>query len=338
MNIPLLTSYNLPPNKPNATAADKLEYAEYQFYSGNNFTPADMRVLARIPQQGEPLLLGSLAMLSYSVHRDKFPVVSLGVRGTKGFTRGHRTIAGSLSFQSIDTDAFARMSKAMARSWGRNDSQYILADELPPFDIIVTAINDQGGSSVFGIYGVSILDFGTSFTLEQLIPSETYSFAATMVSAPRPGYEIANLSEVADQLSRTAFQAQQRADAAGNFEIIMSPAKNYTASTPLLQSEVANRAIHPPNETAISAELKKGLDDSMSNSLADTKADYLEEFTTKKEAIDQQKAAVEQAIASIQATYPTADLSPLFKVQDDLQTQSANLLEIYNTTSNIPNI
>lgn len=235
------------------TPDKRLDAMEHQFFAGNNFTPCDMRVLARSPQQGEPILLGTLSMLSYSSHRDKFPVVSLGMRGVRGFTRGHRTIAGSLAFQSIDTGAFHKMVKAIAQMWGRKDTSYILADELPPFDVVVTSINEEGGSSVFSIYGVGILDFGTSFTLDQLIPNETYSFAATTVSTPQAAYDVYGntLNETPDRILRNAIRADKLRDSAGNFETIISS----VASLSLTNTEKVERMI-PYNETTEMARLR----------------------------------------------------------------------------------
>lgn len=241
MNIPSISPFSQGQQSyGKLTTAERFDTAEYRLYSGNNFTSSDMRVLARSPLNGSPVLLGTLSMLSYSVHRDKFPVVSLGMRGTRGFTRGHRTIAGSLAFQSIDTDAFFRLTKAMAETIGRNDSQYILADELPPFDVIVTAINEEGGSSVFGLFGLTILDFGTSFALEQLIPNETYSFIASKVSAPRPAYEYTgnSLVSIGQEEVVINFEGDRAADSLGTFESMVGSG---FVSSPLSYNDIKER-------------------------------------------------------------------------------------------------
>jgi hypothetical protein len=174
------------------TPERRFEAAETLFHSGHSFTPADMRVTIRTPLAGEPILLGTLATLSFSSHRDKFPVVSLGRRGVKGFTYGHRTIAGSLAFLTLDTDAFVRLSREFAQAigWART-SQYILADELPPFDVIATLVNEEGQSSTFSLFGVTVLDFGSSYTIDQIQVMESYSFMARSISMPRSMPELA---------------------------------------------------------------------------------------------------------------------------------------------------
>lgn len=276
----------------------RFDLAEYAFYSSNNFTPCDMRVLASSPQNGTPILLGTLAMLSYSVHRDKFPVVSLGMRGTKGFTKGHRTIAGSLSFQSIDTDAFVKMTRPLARMWGRNDSSYILADELPPFDVIVTAINEEGGSSVFGLFGITLLDFGASFALDQLIPSETYSFAASRATAPRPAYEKVekSLGIQTTPIVRSAMQADKGVDSYGNFETIL-----FGKSKPLVTSALTDMELFVKNkgniDTPTSALNDVGLLEPGVNPL--TREDQILAYTRASQTTHNTMVSVEAVISML---------------------------------------
>lgn len=304
MNIPSISPFSQGQSSPykKLTTAERFDTAEYRLYSGNNFTSSDMRVLARSPLNGSPVLLGTLSMLSYSVHRDKFPVVSLGMRGTRGFTRGHRTIAGSLAFQSIDTDAFFRLTKAMAETIGRNDSQYILADELPPFDVIVTAINEEGGSSVFGLFGLTILDFGTSFALEQLIPNETYSFIAAKVSAPRPAYEYTgnSLVSIGEEEVVINFEGDRAIDSLGTFESMMGSG---FVSSPLSLKEIQERIEGSKNLAADTADKLDNMNPYPSR--LDVQKRTLNEKYALAEATQTQNLENLRIIEGIMATIPT---------------------------------
>lgn len=122
-----------------------------------------------------PLKFGTLSMLSVSMHRDKFPVSTLGRVGAKGFTCGHRTVAGTLSFNTIHRDAFEGILAATGCSW---DTANLHPDELPLFDIQIVMCNEFGEMSTATLQGVTILDSGTAYNLEQVSLSETYSYMA----------------------------------------------------------------------------------------------------------------------------------------------------------------
>jgi hypothetical protein len=150
------------------------------------FSPADMHFTIRSPLKGDPIPLGTIAMVTHSTHRDKFPVVSMGRRGINGFTVGHRMIAGSLAFLTLDTDAFERLSSEYSILIGwEGASHHILADELPPFDINIISINEKGDSSHFSIFGATLIDFSSSYHIDQIQIMETYSFMARGMTAPR---------------------------------------------------------------------------------------------------------------------------------------------------------
>lgn len=127
------------------------------------------------PLAGQPLKFGTLSMLSVSTHRDKFPVSSLSSVGPKGYTYGHRTIAGTLAFNTFHRDAFERVLHATEGSW-RVD--HIHPDELPPFDVLIVMANDAGEMSIARLLGVTLLDSGRTYSLEQITLTETYSYMA----------------------------------------------------------------------------------------------------------------------------------------------------------------
>ena len=97
----------------------------------------------------EPYIpLRNLGAISYSIHRDKVPVRSLGTPRAKGYTLGTRTIAGSIVIINFDRAAF---SELVYRQDYYNDSiQVNLYDEIPPFDLILTFQNENTGKMFSG--------------------------------------------------------------------------------------------------------------------------------------------------------------------------------------------
>jgi hypothetical protein len=125
--------------------------------------------------------LGTLALLSISSHRDKFPVSTLGRVAPKGFTYGHRTIGGTMVFSTIDRSVWHNLLGIMQANRRKHFPQDLYRshpDDLPPFDVTLSFVNEWGRVSFAGIQGCTILDEGESFSLEQVEINETYSYMA----------------------------------------------------------------------------------------------------------------------------------------------------------------
>jgi hypothetical protein len=147
------------------------------------FAATDIFATLTFPGQA-PRAIGSLAALSISTHRDTFPVTAMSRVDPMGLTQGHRTIAGTMIFHTIDRNAFFygrqdpnRMQKHISvRGTGQFGPPH--PDTLPLFDIHISYVNQEGMLSFEAIYGVRILDFGKSMSFENLHPMESYSFMA----------------------------------------------------------------------------------------------------------------------------------------------------------------
>ena len=103
-----------------------------------------------------------------------FAVTGLGRVGIKGFTQGHRTVAGTLVFSSFDRGAFYRKFGSI-----KNEQIYKdMPDELPPFNIIMCFVNEFGDASFSALEGVTLLDSSRSYTIDNPVSMETYSYMA----------------------------------------------------------------------------------------------------------------------------------------------------------------
>ena len=186
-----------PPTKPSADPrqvyrqyVNRTLSAEYDRSYPGAFAATDIHAVITLPGN-QVTTLGQMAALSVSTHRDTFPVTSMGAVAARGFTQGHRTVAGTLIFHTIDRAAFAYSGNAWRQRFGANGSPEKVfgppaADELPLFDIHLSYVNEVGMVSYESLYGVRILDFGKTISLENLHPIESYSYMALDYVPLRP--------------------------------------------------------------------------------------------------------------------------------------------------------
>ena len=144
------------------------------------------------PVGGKPRVFGEIQTISYSIYRPTTPVYTLGRINPKGVVRGQRTIAGSIIFtvfdrhvlkSVIDTLDYTNDKKAndVYKFTGAELSemkQNMKTDEMPPFDINITFMNEYGNSSTLNIYGVHILTEGQTMSIEDMITENTMQYIA----------------------------------------------------------------------------------------------------------------------------------------------------------------
>ena len=148
-----------------------------------------------------PITIGNLQTVSISTHRDKIPVRALGKINVKGFTRGPRTIAGSLIFTMFDRESLSEVSGLVRQYYQSQNIRYssqsgnaampnliakLLVDELPPFDITITMVNDYGQASIGRIVGVEIVTNGVVTGIDDLYLEEQMSYIALDYYPPVP--------------------------------------------------------------------------------------------------------------------------------------------------------
>jgi len=152
-------------------------------------------VAAFTPRNGKPIVLGEIQTISYSIYRPTVPVYSLGRANPKVIVKGARTIAGSLIFTVFDRHALSAMMKSIAddneglygpKCPAKNDN--IKSDELPPFDITISFLNEYGQSSRMVIYDVHIITEGQTMSIEDMITENTMQFIAMDIDLMKEDY------------------------------------------------------------------------------------------------------------------------------------------------------
>ena len=125
----------------------------------------------------KPIVLGDIQTLTYSIYREKYPVRTIGMAYPKGFTRGPRTISGTLIFtvfnKQVLYDLMTRVSSDTS-----HDVSTPLIDQLPRFDITITFSNEHGAVSTMVIYGVEIISEGTTMSIEDFFTENVVQYIA----------------------------------------------------------------------------------------------------------------------------------------------------------------
>ena len=140
-----------------------------------------------------PIVLGSLTTISYSIFRNKKPVINIGRTNINGVTRGSRIYAGTMIFTLINQHWLREVQRESAQTnledgtndgmdvagtnWLRN-LRNIKADELPLFDIMIVSANEYGSAVSMYIYGIDYTDEAQTISVEDLFTENTFSFIA----------------------------------------------------------------------------------------------------------------------------------------------------------------
>jgi hypothetical protein len=128
------------------------------------------------------VVLATLQTLSVQTHREKFPVRGLGQSYVKGYTKGPRTIAGTMIFTLFHEHALAQLIRGMSGKgsvYGEdNELSTLIADQLPPIDLTIVFANEYGSLSQMAIYGVEFVNDGMTMSIEDLLTEDVVNFVA----------------------------------------------------------------------------------------------------------------------------------------------------------------
>jgi len=83
-------------------------------------------------------------------------------------------------------------------NWTRDVQKKVpyYADQIPPFDITVTFVNEYGNAAVRSIYGVELLNEGSGASMDDIVIEETMTYVARELG---PMYTIATSALEKDQ-------------------------------------------------------------------------------------------------------------------------------------------
>lgn len=148
-------------------------------YTNETFSGCDMVASITIKNGDKTYskIVGELQTVSYSIHMEKRPVRSIGNVNAKDYVMGPRTIAGSLVFSVFNK----HFSQDLMEGLNKDNAAgtVYLVDEIPPFDIVISAANEYGYRSRMVIYGIRLLNEGQVMSVNDVYTENTYQFFAT---------------------------------------------------------------------------------------------------------------------------------------------------------------
>jgi hypothetical protein len=158
-------------------------------------------------------LIGELQGVSYSITREKAPIYTLGSADPRSFSRGKRGIAGTLVFTIFDRtpiietlkentfyahrlDIYKQEDPAYRGIRATEEDEVIqndvysdndwypawYPDQLPPFDIVLTAANEYGQIAKMSIFACEILNEGTGISVDDIVTEQEMTFVARRVT------------------------------------------------------------------------------------------------------------------------------------------------------------
>lgn len=193
--------------------------------------------------------IGTLQGISYTVTREKGPNYSMGSANARTFSRGKRGIAGSMIMLVMDRSNLLETLEDRAKFWasaldysreaqtrsadlpnpfrnraqldygavvpttefqGRLDLSYAwYHDQIPPFDVVLTALTEMGLAARMSVDAVDILNSGSGVSIDDITTDENFTYVATGLSPWRalgyvpPTYEGLKKPSTTDQAAQT---------------------------------------------------------------------------------------------------------------------------------------
>lgn len=126
-----------------------------------------------------PIVIGSLSTISYSMFRNKVPVINIGRTNINGITRGSRIYAGTMVFTLINKHWVRELQEKA--SYLQN-LPTLKVDELPLFDLMIISANEYGSAANMFIYGIDFTDEAQTLSVEDLFTENVFKFVAREVS------------------------------------------------------------------------------------------------------------------------------------------------------------
>lgn len=174
-----------------AGAAGQYEENTFNSYSGADvsiyllFDRADIKAKYR-----DFYPFREIQTLSVSSARSVHPVRRLGESHVVEYTRGARTIAGTMVCVSGDRDPFAKASLKSIRE--KASSEPFFTDELGMFSILIICSDEYGHVSHAALSDITITNFGQTFSEGDMFLENTYTYVARFYHPLLPDPDILN--------------------------------------------------------------------------------------------------------------------------------------------------
>ena len=191
-----------------------------------------------------PVCLGSLTTISYSMLRNKRPVINIGRTNINGITRGSRIFAGTMIFTLINQHWLREIQDLPENKNWIGSIDELKADELPLFDIMIVSANEYGSWCSMYIYGIDVTDEAQTISVEDLFTENVFQFVARDVSTfkansttdLRPTGSGSKLN--ADQMVAVSSRTYLMPDSAATLDDVAAMERSYNQAKLLLDKEL----------------------------------------------------------------------------------------------------
>lgn len=173
------------------------ETTQNKSFQLTSFSGVDMKMFAKFPRGDNSgyvtVELGTLSAISGVIKTQIKPRVAIGSEEPIGLSTGMRLISGNLRFEIIDESFINSMKNTVINKGLTSDESKLIftydgqelqyADQLPPMDIIVTAVSeiDRSKRAMRVIKGVVLTSQGSAIGLDSLTVQESYEFIAIKI-------------------------------------------------------------------------------------------------------------------------------------------------------------
>ncbi len=130
-------------------------------------------------------VLGEIQTFSWSIFREKTPVRTLGSVYPRSYTRGPRTISGTMIFTVFHQHVLSEIIDLNLGYYSTGTTDHDrhlyttnLADQLPPLDISLVFANEYGAISHMGVWGVEFGQEGGTFSIEDIYSESVVQYYA----------------------------------------------------------------------------------------------------------------------------------------------------------------
>lgn len=193
--------------------------------------------------------LGNLHTFSYSSFREKNAVRTLGRSHSKAYTRGARTVAGSMVFNTIEesqlfqfirlfgNDAAMKSSSKEATSHAQAMMSHL--DQLKPFNLALVFANEYGQYSVMHVINVDINTEGQEISVDRpvLYNSVNY-YAETVLPLVNIGGTFSSQAEMLEGLAKSIKNVKEKSS---RYTDSTTRASRLEASTELLDKNLVQK-------------------------------------------------------------------------------------------------
>lgn len=161
--------------------------------------------------------IGTIQALSYSIQREKAAIYTMGSANPRAFSRGKRMIAGSLIFILFDANPILshfggakfladaeelqfeqKFGNGLNANVSVDDEGFeshelatpTYVDQIPPFDVVISAVNEYGARANMTITGVELMNENSGFSIDDIVVEQQYTFICTNVSGWKPATKV----------------------------------------------------------------------------------------------------------------------------------------------------